>query len=406
MSSERQLPRLGKIRLGEKRMSQGGKEYPAALDYFKFDDDALDAWPQIAEAYADADGVIEPKALDVVLPADEQRIVFPQALKLYGRERGLKCKGNGRRAIQFTCAKCGKVDCRCKDADRVQNEIACPCDNKDCRPIGSLMAVLPRVTWAGVWQIDTGSRISIRALNSGIDFVRHLVGRVAMVPLTLRLVPQIVHPNAVKKTIYVMQLSFAGDLREIRRLRRGGVGEARMIEAPHDEGDELPAVVGEEPEEGNGNGTANHKGTKDTKDTKDTKNGLDSNGTEKATATDEPIGLMEANQFRFYTQELALNKVDWETMLRPLGVARIGELTHRQASALRKTFETRLRKEVTEEIVRLVAGHAAAALEFERVTRDAGIQKHADWDAAPTATLTEVRTGLRHIVDDPLESTE
>ena len=38
ISDVARLPRLGKIRLGEKRVAQSGKEYPAALDHFNFTD--------------------------------------------------------------------------------------------------------------------------------------------------------------------------------------------------------------------------------------------------------------------------------------------------------------------------------------------------------------------------------
>ena len=204
LSEIRRLPRLGKIRLGERRTSRGGKEYPAALGHFKFDEESVQEYPAIVKLYGS-----EPTELDIVLPLDETEKVFPQAYKLYGSGRGLKCKGDGERAFQRVCSKCNSTDCDCEDPAFEFTETACPCKLKDtghCRPMGSLMVMLPKVSLAGVWQIDTSSYHSIVDLNSGIDFVRALCGRVAMIPLKLRLVARTVHPEGQATTVHTLQL--------------------------------------------------------------------------------------------------------------------------------------------------------------------------------------------------------
>ena len=252
LSARRRLPRLGKIRLGERRVNKSGREYPVALPYFRFDDEVRAAYPEIARVYgAAANGTLEPKELDVILPHEEQAVMFPQACKLYGRGRGLKCKGDGKRALRSKCVACGKVECGC-ESDRVWEEQPCPCDllkEGKCKYTGSLMVILPRVSWAGVFQIDTSSINSIVDVNSGIEFVRSLCGHVVLVPLKLRLVARQAHAGGSVKTIHTLQLGFDGDLATIRRLRSGGDAPALRIEAPHDDGDDLPAVQDHDPDE-------------------------------------------------------------------------------------------------------------------------------------------------------------
>lgn len=249
LTDERRLPRVGKIRLGERRTKPGGKEYPAALDYFKFDDEILDAFPQIADAYADRKtGEIAPKELRLVFPVEDRAVIFPQSYKLYGSTRGLRCKGNGKRARRAFCAKCSEFQCDHKDAERVYSWIDCPCDllkNGDCRPVGSLMVILPDITMGGVFQIDTSSRNSIVDINSGIEFIRALCGHVALIPLKLRLAPRQVRPGGNVLTVYTLQIVFDGNLDTVRKLRQSWSGPQAvpLIEAPHDEGDEIEPVL-------------------------------------------------------------------------------------------------------------------------------------------------------------------
>ena len=79
LSSIRRLPRLGKIRLGIKKVStKTGKEYPFETDHFI--------------CPAEIKKVIgnEPKELKISFPINDPEVIFPQCYKWYGSGKGLK----------------------------------------------------------------------------------------------------------------------------------------------------------------------------------------------------------------------------------------------------------------------------------------------------------------------------
>jgi hypothetical protein len=198
ISEVRRVPRLGKIRLGVKKVNQAGKDYPTAVDYFVCNED--DSTPAAAAAAFHAVYGDKPRELDVLFPIDDLEALFPNALRCYKSGQGLFCKGDGELAARRT----DKGDWM---------DITCPyeaCDyfaKKHCRPVGTLQFLLPNVTGVGVWQIDTSSFHSIVNLNSGISFIQSLTGgRIAGLMLKLRVVPKEVNVDGKKKVVYVMEL--------------------------------------------------------------------------------------------------------------------------------------------------------------------------------------------------------
>lgn len=201
LSDERRMPRLGRIRLGEKRAGGKGAKN---LAYFivEADDPAM-------QASVDAAVGDQPVSLDVMLPLNDVERVFPQAYCLYGADNRLKCKGDGATAARRVCATCrdaepadetfSKPDHRnakrlaCgHDNDPVNLrwvEVECPCvelTEKRCRPRGVLFVVLPDVSLSGVFQMVTTGPTIIMDINSGIELgaaQRH--GHIAMVPARL-----------------------------------------------------------------------------------------------------------------------------------------------------------------------------------------------------------------------------
>lgn len=203
LSEIRRLPRLGKIRLGVKLISQRTKqEFPRETEYFIVP-------PEVAKVYGD-----RPTALEVMFPINDREAVFPQAYKWYGAMRGLKCVGNGVQAL------------RLREETREMEEIECnghKCEhlvNGECQRIGHLMVILPRINMGGVYQIDVGSYHSIVDVNSGIDYVQALVGRFAMIPLRLCRVPKETHFGGQKQIHYTLQLYFDADIEVVNELRR------------------------------------------------------------------------------------------------------------------------------------------------------------------------------------------
>ena len=195
------MPRAGVIRLGIKVQKPGGKEYPKETDYFVCPD-------LVKEKYGP-----EPKELVIMFPVESEQVFFQQFYKRYGNGI-LLCRGDGEHATGY--------DFEAKDFV----DIECPCKELDeggCKAVGVLQFLLPEIEEAvGVWQISTGSKNSIIDLNSGIDFVRGLVGRIAMIPLILKreeiTTQKIDDGEVIKGRHYTMKLSIGMSLMKIQQL--------------------------------------------------------------------------------------------------------------------------------------------------------------------------------------------
>ena len=98
--------------------------------------------------------------------------------------------------------------------------------------------MLPEIKEAvGVWQINTSSKNSIIDINSSIDFVRGIIGRVAMIPLVLKREPIETHRIEGKdiKTgkHYTMKISLGMSLVDLQRL--GQIPPTRVLLPAPDE---------------------------------------------------------------------------------------------------------------------------------------------------------------------------
>src|SRR6056297_1826890 len=101
------MQRLGKIRLGVKKTSKKGNEYPSAVDYFVCP-------PEVKEVYGE-----KPRRLDIMIPHDDVESIFPTSLKRYGSQSGLICRGDG------------EIAHRRQEGSDNWEEISCP--YKDCK---------------------------------------------------------------------------------------------------------------------------------------------------------------------------------------------------------------------------------------------------------------------------------
>jgi hypothetical protein len=227
LSDVRRLPRLGKIRLGVKVKKQKPDSrckhkpaeicmycsYPREVPYFVCP-------PNVQMVYGP-----EPTAIDVMIPIEDERVSFPQALKWYVASR-LKCKGDGvqatRRVMDLTEEQKKDLNGDLPTDPNDMIDVTCPCpllESGECKQAGNLMVLLPKVSMGGVFQIDTGSTNNIIRINSAIDYVRALVGRVALVPLTLKRVPEDIEFEGKRRTHYLLALEFGGDINVVNRLR-------------------------------------------------------------------------------------------------------------------------------------------------------------------------------------------
>ena len=199
VSERRRLPRLGKIRLGIKKVSnKTGKEYPAEVDYFVVPN-------EIAKIYGD-----QPKEIEVMLPVNDPGVVFPQNYCWYGQSRGAKCIGDGEHAIRVN-EETGEFEDR-----------ECPCElleQKKCQRRAHLMVLVPKVSLAGIYQIDLGSYHSIVDINSGLDYIEAMIGRFAMIPLKLKRIPRDTHADGQKQVHYTLHIHLDATIDMLNSLR-------------------------------------------------------------------------------------------------------------------------------------------------------------------------------------------
>lgn len=221
VSDLRRLPRLGKIRLGIKKLSRSGQEYPVEADCFVCP-------PEVQKVYGE-----RPKELRIMFPVDDATQIFPQAYKWYGANAGLKCKGDGETAIRrwADLEEPLRQEIGGRHDDNELVEIPCSCfrlESGECSEKGNLMVILPDVNLGGVYQIDTGSFYNIVELNSTIDYLKALLGRIALIPLTLRREAVEIPFQGKRRTHYLLKLIFAGDLATVQRIRE----QTRWLPSP------------------------------------------------------------------------------------------------------------------------------------------------------------------------------
>lgn len=209
LSETRRMTRLGKIRLGIKeRHAQSGNEFPRETDYFVVE-------PEIAKKLGYADRPEALKELEVMLASESLDENFPVALKAY-RASGLFCEGDGEVAQRFDQNAPGRWVKR-----------KCPCElyeSGECKEVAVLSVVLPSISLGGVFHIVTSSKNSIIDVQSGIDHVRRLIGRVSWVPLKLERVANVTsHVDGKgqrrQQTHYTLRLTFPYNAEFVNQLR-------------------------------------------------------------------------------------------------------------------------------------------------------------------------------------------
>jgi len=194
VSNIRRLPRKGKIGLGIKQPAPNFSIKD--VEYFIVPE-------EVKKFYGE-----KPTELNIVFPLsglDENGLpdlggIYPQALKLYGSSKGLKCIGNGETAM------------RANEKGEFEEVEKCPCElfgaKNGCKKIGTLLFFLPRVSMGGVYYIDSGSWNSMVDVQSGIALAQEMLrnpytgeyNSIAMLPFKLRRVFKMVkHGNRQDK---------------------------------------------------------------------------------------------------------------------------------------------------------------------------------------------------------------
>lgn len=219
VSDIRRLPRLGKIRLGIKVEPEGKNPYPRATDYFVV--------PEEIKEYVGE----KPKALSIMFPVDNPELFAPQFLKCYSLTQGLICRGDGIKAVRKVDVDTGDIASHVTK-EWVFREISCGPETcpqatgdpefgirPQCRRVMNLLFLLPDVPGLGVWQLDTSSFYSIVNVNSCLDVIRGLCGRLYGIPLTLSLEPRAVSPPGIKtKTVHVLHIRSDLKLADLQKI--------------------------------------------------------------------------------------------------------------------------------------------------------------------------------------------
>jgi|GEM_PF-681819 hypothetical protein len=262
LSDVRRLPRLGKIRMGIKVVSQtSGKEYPQKTDYFVCP-------PEVQKVYGE-----KPKSLDIIIPVEDDEKWCAQWYKLYSQTQGCVCHGDGGGEASDRCFRKFDTATGCiahRDAKNVEWRPyvcwgpGCPdyIAKDGCKPVLQLMFNLYKVEGLGIYEIDTSSKNSIININSCADYIRSIFGRVARIPLKLTIGPKEVNlPDTGKRqTIYVLNLNtdmtlldmvnatkhFQALLPQGQRIVMPAPDEEMVPEDLAEDGEEPPEVIKED----------------------------------------------------------------------------------------------------------------------------------------------------------------
>jgi len=217
VSEIRRMPRLGKIRLGIKQISERTQNpYPVATDYFVV--------PEEIKNFVGE----KPKQLNIMFPVEDYNDFAIQWLRCYSFTQGLVCKGNGMICRRKVDVITGAMADHTTIEWEWQDGLLCDPDTcsdyikeKQCRRVMNLLFLMPDVPGFGVWQLDTTSFYSIVNINSSVDLIKRLCGRISFIPLILSLEPQLVEPPGIKrKTIHILQVRSDVKLVDIQRLGR------------------------------------------------------------------------------------------------------------------------------------------------------------------------------------------
>ena len=179
-----------------------------------------------------------------MFPTDDETQWASQYLRCYSENGNLICRGDGETAV-------AKVETINREAsskgETISKLLEMPC-NPDrcpmykqgyCRRVMNLQFLLPDCPGFGVYQLDTSSFYSIVNINSCVDLIRRICGRISFIPLVLSLEPiEVTPPGIKKKTVHVLAIRSDVKLVDIQRL--GKIPPERIL---------LPSVQEEEPPE-------------------------------------------------------------------------------------------------------------------------------------------------------------
>lgn len=192
-------PVLGKIRLGVKKVSQHGKEYPANVDYFVLNDLDPDLRELVVSRYGE-----DPRELDIMFVSDNVEDNAPAWYKWYagGRKNDkgelvggrLRCYGGGPH-VDGTPGSAVYLEKK-DPVTRIAPQRACAGEQcpdffdmnkkQQCAQTMQVFCMLPLVSFDGVFEIDTRSKLSMRNFLDQLHWAKRIYeGKIAFQPFKI-----------------------------------------------------------------------------------------------------------------------------------------------------------------------------------------------------------------------------
>lgn len=168
------LPEVGRIRIGEKRVGQNGREYPSSVDWFIPSGKYADIFRR---KLGD-----KPQTIQIVFPSDDAAQVCNEFYEYRDNAGALFAKGDGRTFSVWNGQK--YVELSAEEYPRVMEQVAEKCPTRDgidnWKIVLTMRFIIPSVREVvGLWQFSTKGRASsVRNIRDSFDCVQSLRGTV------------------------------------------------------------------------------------------------------------------------------------------------------------------------------------------------------------------------------------
>lgn len=214
------LPRVGTIRLGTKKVSARGFEYPVNCEYFVFPSAGEPGHDLIAGIFDENTSV-----LPVTFPINDLDVVLSDFYRRHTAS-GLQCRGDGETGLELQFEE--RTDAKGKKYQH-KEMVEVPCAtrgcqyplNKECGPSGILAFSIHGIAALGVWHLTTHSIHAIQEFRAVLTLALTVFGRLTNLPFELYRKPIEVNPDGRKKTVWTVGLRLAAGVSQ-NLLHAGG----------------------------------------------------------------------------------------------------------------------------------------------------------------------------------------
>lgn len=239
------LPVIGKIRLGTKRVSKGGKEYPYEENFFVLNPDqevevggkTIVEHNEFIDRLIDKFGPNPTELYPIMFPIGDQSKIFPQAYRSYGFG-GLRCTGNGEFAYRKSDS--GEWEQRPCTCGLVKTSPA------QCAKVATLYFMIPDIAKEGFFAISTRSVVAMHNINRYLAYLNILceLYRAPISKIKVRLLRKSMEITYVDRKEGKMKKSLHFPMEIVADLEGSGleglslppIGETKMISAGVDDG--------------------------------------------------------------------------------------------------------------------------------------------------------------------------